>query len=106
MTDLKKLEVTTGLSIAYTLLVPGRFTRFADRVLGPSASDADRDALKQKLSAIGTFLIDWEKTYGKTIEGKTDQREDKRESSSRTPRKASAASTRSTASAIRSSPRT
>jgi hypothetical protein len=56
MTDLRKLEITTGLSIAYTLFVPGRFTRFADRVLGPSASDADRDALKQKLSAIGTFL--------------------------------------------------
>lgn len=71
MTDLRKLEITTGLSIAYTLFVPGRFTRFADRVLGPSASDADRDALKQKLSAIGTFLVDWEKTYKKTIDGKT-----------------------------------
>lgn len=71
MTDLRKLEVTTGLSIAYTLLVPGRFTRFADRVLGPSASDADRDALKQKLRTISTFLIDWEKTYAKTIDGKT-----------------------------------
>jgi hypothetical protein len=71
MTDLRKLEVTTGLSIAYTLIVPGRFKRFADRVLGPSASDADRDALKQKLRAIGTFLVDWEKTYKKTIDGKT-----------------------------------
>ncbi|MBW7972362.1 di-heme-cytochrome C peroxidase [Bradyrhizobium sp. BR 10289] len=71
MTDLRRLEVTTGLSIAYTLFVPGRFTRFADRVLGASASDADRDALKQKLSAIGTFLKDWEATYDKTIAGKT-----------------------------------
>ncbi|MGY4618105.1 cytochrome c5 [Bradyrhizobium sp. USDA 4472] len=71
MTDLRKLEITTGLSIAYTLLVPGRFTRFADRVLGASAGDADRDALKQKLSAIGTFLKDWETTYDKTIAGKT-----------------------------------
>ncbi|MGY4482909.1 hypothetical protein ACVWWR_002100 [Bradyrhizobium sp. LM3.2] len=59
MTDLKKLELSTGLSIAYTLYVPFRFQRFADRVLGPDASKTDRDALKQKLSAIGNFLIDW-----------------------------------------------
>ena len=103
----QKLEITTGLSIAYTLLVPGRFTRFADRVLGPSASDADRDALKQKLSAIGTFLIDWETTYARPStarRGSTRRRSGT--SSSRTPRKDTAASTRSTASAIRSSPRT
>ncbi|MDD1527547.1 cytochrome C [Bradyrhizobium sp. WBOS7] len=70
MTDLKKLELSTGLSIAYTLYVPFRFQRFADRVLGPNASKTDRAALKQKLSAIGTFLIDWQKTYEATIEGK------------------------------------
>lgn len=70
MTDLKKLEVSTGLSIAYTLYVPFRFQRFADRVLGPDASKADRAALKQKLSAIGNFLIDWAQTQQKTIEGK------------------------------------
>jgi len=70
MTDLKKLELSTGLSIAYTLYVPFRFQRFADRVLGPEASKSDRDALKQQLSAIGNFLIDWAKNYGKTIEGK------------------------------------
>ncbi|TFV36651.1 cytochrome C [Bradyrhizobium frederickii] len=70
MTDLKKLELSTGLSIAYTLYVPFRFQRFADRVLGPDASKTDRAALKQKLSAIGTFLIDWAKTQQSTIEGK------------------------------------
>ncbi|MFB6414845.1 MULTISPECIES: di-heme-cytochrome C peroxidase [Bradyrhizobium] len=70
MTDLKKLELSTGLSIAYTLYVPFRFQRFADRVLGPDASKTDRAALKQKLSAIGTFLIDWAQTQQKTIEGK------------------------------------
>ncbi|MFZ5713750.1 MAG: di-heme-cytochrome C peroxidase [Bradyrhizobium sp.] len=70
MTDLKKLELATGLSIAYTLYVPFRFQRFADRVLGPEASDTDRAALKQKLSTIGSFLIDWAKNYDKTIEGK------------------------------------
>ncbi|MDN3275840.1 di-heme-cytochrome C peroxidase [Frankia sp. RB7] len=70
MTDLKKLELTTGLSIAYTLYVPFRFNRFADRVLGPDASKADRDVLKQKLGAIGSFLIDWQKKYDDTIKHK------------------------------------
>ena len=70
MTDLRKLELATGLSIAYTLYVPFRFKRFADRVLGPDASDADRGALKQKLGQIGKFLLDWQKTYDKTIAGK------------------------------------
>jgi hypothetical protein len=70
MTDLKKLELSTGLSIAYTLYVPFRFQRFADRVLGPDASKTDRDALKQKLSAIGKFLIDWQNKYNDTIEHK------------------------------------
>lgn len=67
MTDLKKLELSTGLSIAYTLYVPFRFQRFADRVLGPDASKPDRDALKQKLSEIGSFLIDWQTKYNETI---------------------------------------
>lgn len=70
MTDLKKLELATGLSIAYTLYVPFRFDRFADRVLGREASKADRAALKQKLSAIGSFLIDWQKKYDDTIKHK------------------------------------
>jgi hypothetical protein len=70
MTDLKKLELATGLSIAYTLYVPLRFKRFADRVLGPDTSDADRSALKQKLAGVGKFLIYWQTTYNKTIAGK------------------------------------
>lgn len=70
MADLKKLESTTGLSIMYTLYVPGRFTRFANRVLGASASDADRKALRQKLSTIGWFLLDWQINYGKIIKDK------------------------------------
>ncbi len=71
MTDLKKLELSTGLSIAYTLYVPFRFQRFADRVLGPEASKADRDALKQKLGAIGKLPDRLGRTSTtKTIEGK------------------------------------
>ncbi len=33
MTDLRKFESAVGLSIAYTLKIPSRFCRFADRVL-------------------------------------------------------------------------
>jgi hypothetical protein len=70
MTDLKKLESVTGLAIAYTVYLPPRFKRFADRVLGPDASDADRDTLKQSLKATLDFLLNWQKGYDKTIAGK------------------------------------
>ena len=39
-------------------------------MLGPDASDADRNALEQKLGAIGKFLLDWQTTYDKTIASK------------------------------------
>jgi processive rubber oxygenase RoxA-like protein len=70
MTDLKKLELVTGLSIVYTWKLPTRFKRFADRVLGPGASDVERNELKQKLGEIGTFLLDWQTNYDKTIADK------------------------------------
>lgn len=70
MTDLKKLELVTGLSIVYTWKLPTRFRRFADRVLGPNASDEERHQLKQKLGEVGQFLLDWQNTYDKTIAGK------------------------------------
>ena len=38
MLELKKLELATALSILYTVYVPGRFERFATRVLGPEAA--------------------------------------------------------------------
>jgi hypothetical protein len=51
MVNLLNLEKATGLSIIYTLspLLPLRFDRFATRVLGPNASEADRAALKKGL---------------------------------------------------------
>jgi hypothetical protein len=51
MVNLLNLEKATGLSIIYTLspLLPLRFDRFATRVLGPSATEADRAALKKGL---------------------------------------------------------
>jgi hypothetical protein len=70
MVNLKKLELATGLSLGYTLYVPGRFSRFAARVLGPDATKAERDDLKQKLAPIAKFLLDQKKLYDKTIAGK------------------------------------
>jgi hypothetical protein len=67
MVDLKKLEIATGLSIAYTLKVPGRFGRFATRVLGPDAGETERSHLKEQLAAIGQFLLDQKNIYDKTI---------------------------------------
>src|SRR5579863_3962045 len=70
MVELKKLELATGLSIAYTLKVPGRFGRFATRVLGPGASETERGKLKQQLAAIGQFLLDQKNIYDETIAAK------------------------------------
>jgi hypothetical protein len=70
MVNLKKLELATGLSIGYTLYVPGRFKRFAARVLGPDATKAKRDDLEQKLAPIGKFLLDQKNLYDKTIASK------------------------------------
>ena len=70
MVELKKLELATGLSIAYTLKVPGRFGRFARRVLGPDASEAERIKLKQQLATIGQTLLDQKNIYDRTIANK------------------------------------
>src|SRR5579863_994272 len=61
MVNLLNLEKATGLSIAYTLLpcaplLPCRFDRFATRVLGANASQADRAALKKGLTDAGVFV--------------------------------------------------
>jgi hypothetical protein len=70
MVNLKKLEIATGLSIGYTLNLPFRFTRFATRVLGPDASEIEHIQLKQKLAAIGQFLLSQKNIYDKTIKDK------------------------------------
>jgi hypothetical protein len=56
MLELKQLERATGLSIFYTLKVPGRFERFATRVLGPNAGPAERTRLKRELGDVGDYL--------------------------------------------------
>jgi len=70
MVELRKLESATGLSILYTLKVPGRFGRFAARVLGPDASQSERDKLKTELAAVGDYLLNQKQVYDKTIKGK------------------------------------
>ena len=50
MVDLLKLEKRNRRVTLYTLHVPGRFKRFAARVLGPDATRAQRDELKKGLS--------------------------------------------------------
>jgi len=47
MTDLGKLRKALAVALAYTKVVPGRFDRFADRVLGEGASRSDKQALKK-----------------------------------------------------------
>lgn len=54
--NLYKLEQATGLSIAYTLAFSSRFNRFAARVLGPDATEAQREELKKGLSKAGDFV--------------------------------------------------
>jgi hypothetical protein len=70
MVDLRKLEAATGLSIAYTTWVPGRFKRFATRVLGPDAGEAERSKLEKELAVVGRFLLAQKKIYDRTIENK------------------------------------
>ena len=70
MVDLRKLESATGLSILYTLKVPGRFGRFAARVLGPDASPAEYSKLKKDLSTTGDFLLNQKNIFDKTVAAK------------------------------------
>jgi mono/diheme cytochrome c family protein len=74
MVDLLKLEQATALSILYTVYVPGRFQRFAARVLGPDPDPAAYNQLKKDLSATGDDLLSQisiqKKTFAKdTLEG-------------------------------------
>ena len=41
-----KLQKALQVSLAYTKLIPGRYGRFSERVLGPNASAEDQAKLK------------------------------------------------------------
>ena len=70
MLELRKLEMATGLSIFYTLIVPGRFDRFATRVLGGEAGKQERSKLNQDLKGVGDFLKNQIEVTKKTLEAK------------------------------------
>lgn len=71
MLELRKLEQVTGLAMTFTRYVPGRFSRFADRVLGPGAGQTERDKLTKDLdAAIGYALNTKEQSYQDTIRSK------------------------------------
>ena len=70
MLELRKLEEATGLAIFYTLIVPGRFDRFADRVLGAGAGKAQRDELKKSLQEVADFLKNQLEVTAKTLKAK------------------------------------
>jgi mono/diheme cytochrome c family protein len=52
VTELGKFREALGMALAYTRYVPYRFSRFADRVLPPDHTGADRDALYQELERL------------------------------------------------------
>jgi mono/diheme cytochrome c family protein len=51
VTDLGKFRHAVALALGYTKVLPFRFGRFADRLLGPDHTPEQRDALEKKLDA-------------------------------------------------------
>ena len=52
MVNLGEFERVVALSIAYTLTIPFRFDRFADRVVKPNSPWSDKDQLKAELKRV------------------------------------------------------
>ena len=52
LTDLFKFKQGTGVALLFTRFVPGRFDRFANRVLGPEAPFEDRQTLRGQLDQV------------------------------------------------------
>ena len=52
LTDLFKMKQGMGVSLFLTRFWPGRFSRFADRILGEDASVDDRETLKTQLDQV------------------------------------------------------
>jgi hypothetical protein len=52
LTNVRNFQKAVGLSIVYTHLMPWRFARFADRVLGPGASDDAKSTLRKQFDAV------------------------------------------------------
>ncbi|NOJ46495.1 di-heme-cytochrome C peroxidase [Bradyrhizobium archetypum] len=52
LTDLFKMKQGMGISLLLTRIWPGRFSRFAERILGPDSSVDDRETLKNQLDQV------------------------------------------------------
>lgn len=52
LTDLFKLKQGMGVSLLLTRFVPGRFGRFAERILGPDSTVEEREILKSQLGQV------------------------------------------------------
>ena len=52
LTDLFKLKQGIGVALLYTRYLPGRFGRFADRVLGENSTVEERETLKYQIDQV------------------------------------------------------
>ena len=52
LTNLFKLKQGMGVALLLTRFLPGRFGRFAENILGPDATVADRETLKDQLDQV------------------------------------------------------
>src|SRR5260221_4498793 len=52
LTDLFKLKQGMGVALFFTKILPYRFDRFADRILGPDSTFAEREILKYQLDQV------------------------------------------------------
>ena len=52
LTNLNEFQKGVAMSLLYTWYLPPRFTRFADRVLGPGASDQAKSVLRKQFESV------------------------------------------------------
>jgi len=72
-TDLGKFRTVLGLALGYTDMIPGRFGRFADRVLGPDHTDAQAAALRAELKALIALGEQVTQQMAKGMEGSVEE---------------------------------
>ena len=57
LANVQNFQKAVGLSIIYTRWVPGRFARFAERVLGPAASEDAKTKLRKQFDEVYTQIM-------------------------------------------------
>ncbi|WP_156383859.1 cytochrome c [Methylobacterium sp. Leaf456] len=72
LTDLGKFRQAVGISILYTYFVPGRFDRFADNLLGESASPDARAKLRKQVHDLWNVQFDMIRKLDKAAAANTD----------------------------------